>query len=124
MKLLADLMFKFLSWNKANTLIFFAEKKGEQKLLIFAAKNINVFENTLATTVNKFVINEPVKLTMLWTTGPLVEFPTLLSRKINFVSSCLLSCTSITSEKGSNLKGKNLLSLQIHQGKKILSFLE
>ena len=37
---------------------------------IFAAKKINVFENTLATTVNEFVINKSVKLTMLWTTGP------------------------------------------------------
>ena len=26
------------------------------------SKNINVFENTLTTTVNKFVINEPVNL--------------------------------------------------------------
>ena len=33
----------------------------------FCSKNIKVFENTLATTV---VINEPVKLMMLWTTGP------------------------------------------------------
>ena len=32
---------------------------------IFAAKNINVFENTLATTVNESVINELVKVTML-----------------------------------------------------------
>ena len=32
---------------------------------IFAAKNIHVFENTLATTVNEFVINELVKLMML-----------------------------------------------------------
>ena len=38
---------------------------------IFCSKNNNVFENTLATTVNEFVINELVKLTMLWTTGPI-----------------------------------------------------
>ena len=31
---------------------------------------INVFENALATTVNKFVMNKLVKLKMLWTTGP------------------------------------------------------
>ena len=37
---------------------------------IFAAKNINVFENTLATTVNVFVMNELVKLMMLCTAGP------------------------------------------------------
>ena len=31
----------------------------------FCSKNINVFENTLATTADEFVINELVKLTML-----------------------------------------------------------
>ena len=36
----------------------------------FCSININVFENTLATTVNKFVINKLVKLTVLWTSGP------------------------------------------------------
>ena len=36
---------------------------------IFCSKHINVFEYTVATTVNKFVINKLVKLTMLWTTG-------------------------------------------------------
>ena len=39
MKLLANVMLKFLSWNMANTLIFFAEKKwvvfAVQKLLTF-----------------------------------------------------------------------------------------
>ena len=40
-----------------------------QELLTFLqCKNINVFENTSATTVNEFVINMLVKLTMLWTT--------------------------------------------------------
>ena len=43
-----------------NPLIFFAKKKmwvafALQKLLTFYSKNINVFENTLATTVNRFV---------------------------------------------------------------------
>ena len=58
----------------ANALIFFAEKMwvafALQKLLTFLQQNINVFENTLATIVNKFVINKLVKLTMLWRTGP------------------------------------------------------
>ena len=36
----------------------------------FCSKNINVFENTLATTVNKFVNKELIKLTILGTTGP------------------------------------------------------
>ena len=59
-----------------STLIFFAEKMWVAKaalpklLLHFYSKNINVFENTLATTVNEFVINKRVKLTMLWTAGP------------------------------------------------------
>ena len=75
-KLLRNLTLKFLSWNSANMLIFFAEKIGVAFALHcksysnFCSKNINVFENTLATTVNKFVINKLVKLTMLWTNGP------------------------------------------------------
>ena len=36
-----------------------------QKLLTFFSNNINVYKNTLATTVNEFVINELIKLTML-----------------------------------------------------------
>ena len=35
----------------------------------FSSKNVNVFENTLATTVHE-VINKLVNLTMLWTTVP------------------------------------------------------
>ena len=54
----------------SKTLIFFANKNVSSFCIaksthIFAAKNINVFENTLATTVNKFVLNGLVKLTML-----------------------------------------------------------
>ena len=56
-----------------NMLIIFAENVSSfafalQKLLTFLLqKNIKVrvFQNTLATTVNEFVINELVKLTML-----------------------------------------------------------
>ena len=54
----------------ANTLIFFAEKMWVAFALTFCIKNISVFENTLVTIVNKFVINELIKLTMLWTTEP------------------------------------------------------
>ena len=36
---------------------------------IFAAKRVIVFENILTATVNEFVINKLVKLTVLWTTG-------------------------------------------------------
>ena len=47
----------------------FAEKIGVvlqcKNLLDFCSKIINVFENTLATTVDEFDINELVKLMML-----------------------------------------------------------
>ena len=73
-KLFAKVTLKFLSWNMANTLIFFAEEIrvafALQSYSHFLSKNLNVFENTLDTTVNKFVINELVKLKVLWTTGP------------------------------------------------------
>ena len=36
----------------------------------FSCKNINLFENTLATTVREFVITKLIKLTILWTIGP------------------------------------------------------
>ena len=49
----------------ANTLISFAEKNVSRSYSHFLAKNINVFENSLATTVNEFVISKLVKLTML-----------------------------------------------------------
>ena len=50
----------------ANTLIFLLKKNVIAKAThIFCSKNINVFENTLATTVNEFVINKLIKLTML-----------------------------------------------------------
>ena len=39
----------------------------------FWSKNINVSENILATTVNKFVINKLVKLMMLWAAGLLMH---------------------------------------------------
>ena len=54
----------------AHTLIFSAEKKYKKLLHCksyshFCNKNINVFEKTLATTDNEFVINKLVKLRML-----------------------------------------------------------
>ena len=74
-KSVAIVILKFLSWNVANTLIFFAEKNVSSFCItkathIFAEKSINLFEYTLATTVNEFAINELMKLTMLWTIGP------------------------------------------------------
>ena len=49
----------------ANALMFSAEKILLKATHIFCSKNINVFENTLATAVNEFVINKLVKLMML-----------------------------------------------------------
>ena len=46
----------------ANMWIFFAEIAKATH--IFCSKNINVFENTLATTVNEFAINKDIKLTI------------------------------------------------------------
>ena len=62
----------------ANSLIFFAEKNVSSFCVakathIFAAKNNNVFENTLATLFNKFFIKELVTLTMLCRTGPRIK---------------------------------------------------
>ena len=42
----------------------------------FCSKHIIIFENTLATTVNKFVINKLVKLKMLLNNWALVNFYT------------------------------------------------
>ena len=55
----------------ANTLIYFLLNKIVSSFCYsyFCSKNINVFENTLATTINEFVINEHKKLAMFWTTG-------------------------------------------------------
>ena len=54
---------------------FFAEKMwvafAVQKLLtFFSAKNIRMLYIESAKTVNEMTLNELVKLTMLWTTGP------------------------------------------------------
>ena len=51
----------------ANTLIFFQKTNASNVCIAkhFYSKNINVFENTLATTVNELVVNVFVKLTML-----------------------------------------------------------
>ena len=54
---------------------FFVEKMwvafAMQKLLtFFSAKNIGILCIESAKTVNEMTLNELVKLTMLWTTGP------------------------------------------------------
>ena len=69
----------FLCWKNVSsfciakaTHIFAAKICVFENTLHFCSKNINihVFENTLAPTFNKFVINDLIKLTMIWTTGP------------------------------------------------------
>ena len=54
---------------------FFAEKMwvafAVQKVLtFFSAKNFRILYIESAKTVNEMTLNELVKLTMLWTTGP------------------------------------------------------
>ena len=48
---------------------FFAEKMWVATH-IFSAKNIRILYIESAKTVNEMTLNELVKLTMLWTTGP------------------------------------------------------
>ena len=64
----------YIKWY-ANMLKFFAEKMwvafAVQKLLtFFSAKNIRLLYLESAKTVNEMTLNELVKLTTLWTTGP------------------------------------------------------
>ena len=59
----------------ANMLIFFCWKNvssfcSAKATHIFSAKNIRILHIKSAKTVNKMTLNELVKLTMLWTTGP------------------------------------------------------
>ena len=68
---------------------------------IFAAKNVNVFENNLATTVNEFVINKLVKLTILCTTGPWFSIQTHAFDCKNLYITILITMTennNLTSE--------------------------
>ena len=58
-KFLADVTLKFLSFNTADTLIFFAEKKVS-RFVLEQNRTEQKLENTLATTVNKFIINKLV----------------------------------------------------------------
>ena len=49
---------------------FFAEKNVSKATHIFSAKNIRILYIESAKTVNEMTLNELVKLTTLWTTGP------------------------------------------------------
>ena len=73
-KLTMSLVKILIEWY-ANMLKFFAEKIwvafAVQKLLtFFSAKNIRILCIESARTVNEMTLNELVKLTTLWTTGP------------------------------------------------------
>ena len=61
---------------------FFAEKMWvafAKATHIFSAKNIRILYIKSAKTVNEMTLNELVKLTMLWTTGP--WFPVEYNKK-------------------------------------------
>ena len=55
---------------------FFAEKKNVSSFCsakathIFSAKNIRILYIESTKTINEMTLNELIKLTMLWTTGP------------------------------------------------------
>ena len=62
----------YIEWY-ANMLKFFAEKMWvciAKAIHIFPAKNIRKLYIESAKTVNEMTLNELVKLTTLWTTGP------------------------------------------------------
>ena len=64
---------------------FFAEKMwvafAVQKLLtFFSAKNIRILYIDSAKTVNEMTLNELVKLTTLWTTGPWIAGPLIVKK--------------------------------------------
>ena len=72
---------------------FFAEKKmwvafAVQKLLtfFFQQKNIRILYIDSTKTVNEMTLNELVKLTTVWTTGPWSEVP-LLAKYIRLARS-------------------------------------
>ena len=72
-KLLANvtLIFFILKYGKYIDIFYWENVSGFCKSYwLFCSKNINVFENVFASTVKELVINELVKLTMLWKTWP------------------------------------------------------
>ena len=54
-----------------------------QKLLTFFSKNIRILCIKSAKTVNEMTLNELVKLTMLWTTGPWILFRYVIYKLIH-----------------------------------------
>ena len=71
----------------ANMLKFFAEKNvssfcSAKATHIFSAKNIRILCIESAKTVNEMTLNELVKLTTLWTTGPRFYLGNIYTRSI------------------------------------------
>ena len=60
----------YIEWY-SNILKFFAEKMWAATH-IFSAKDIRILYIESAKTVNKMTLNKLIKLTTLWTTGPLI----------------------------------------------------
>ena len=57
-------------------------------MLIFSAKNIRILYIESTKTVSEMTLNELVKLTMLWTTGPRIFWhPTINTLKVSSVYS-------------------------------------
>ena len=83
---------------------FFAEKMwvafAVQKLLtFFSAKNFRILYIESAKTVNEMTLNELVKLTTLWTTGPWItnseDSDQLASSEANWFGSTLFEKTGL-----------------------------
>ena len=60
---------------------------------IFSAKNIRILYIEFPKTVNEMTLNELVKLTMLWTTGPWVLAVPIRRQKFNFLDFAFWSTT-------------------------------
>ena len=105
---------------------------------IFSAKNISILCIESAKTVNEMTLNELVKLTTLWTTGPwpfdlsfhcwyysfgnLVYFSAIFTSRTTFVLiSCLLSCTSSPKEKSE--KNKIIKNVPVGENYFLLEYL-
>ena len=57
---------------------------------IFSAKNIRILHSESAKTVNEMTLNELVKLTTLWTTGP--SFPKCFAVRVHEEENIFVAC--------------------------------
>ena len=107
--------------------IFFAEKMWEafaKASLIFSTKNFSVFGYKVVKDLTSWPLNELVKLTMLWTTGPrtlsaywLISWPDLMQIEIksntvvNLLSVVKISVLGSSSSQGEIFSTVNRFSL-------------